>query len=430
MSAVRVSPEPARISPNALSLLLVTSVAESLLSLYQWMELLLVRAGGTAVCALNETVNCATVWNSDFASRLHASLGMPVAALGLVWGLTGFGVSVALARKVAAGSDSTGLSAAAKVWGAIGALCCVTFGVASLKLGSVCLTCLGTYALTVGFALTALALLPGGFPKAALLRPAAIWLVAIGLPIFLILLWPGRLTPKATGAALADRPREQEVEKFFETLPWAESQATADARAQWKNSPVPDVSAFSSHQRYGPANAPVKITEFTDILCSHCRALIANLDALKKAVPADSLAIEPRYFPLDGECNKKVAQSSGDGIRCLGAKVQICLESTPQYWSLREELFENQNALSKDKILEIASKGMPLEKLQACVADPQTQARIDEDVAYAMLFNPKGTPVVLLNGRETLPVPPFLYGMVMSKGDADAKYFAKLPPPR
>ncbi|MHB8876019.1 MAG: vitamin K epoxide reductase family protein, partial [Myxococcaceae bacterium] len=73
-------------------LLLVAALAESLLSLYQWMELVLVRSGGKAICALNATVNCTTVWNSSFASRIHGLLGVPIAALGLVWGLTAFGL--------------------------------------------------------------------------------------------------------------------------------------------------------------------------------------------------------------------------------------------------------------------------------------------------------------------------------------------------
>jgi protein-disulfide isomerase len=184
------------------------------------------------------------------------------------------------------------------------------------------------------------------------------------------------------------------------------------------------------HQRYGPAEAPVKLVEFTDILCSHCRALIATLEELKKAVPPENLSIEPRYFPLDSECNKKVSISKGDGVRCLGAKAQICLEGTADYWKLREEMFENQNALSKEMILAIAGKALTKEKLQACLDAPETQARIDEDVAYAMLFKPTGTPIVVLNGRETLPVPAFLYGMMLSKGDPQTKYFAKLPPPR
>lgn len=406
--------------------MLVTAVAESLLSVYQWMELLHVRSGGTATCAINDTVNCATVWSSDFASRVHSLVGMPVAGLGLVWGLTAFAISVVIARKLISGSDVTGPVAAAKVWAALGALSCITFGVASAKIGAVCLTCLATYALTIGFALPVLLLLPG--PPS--LTPAAGWLGSIAVPIFLVLLWPGSLTPKGTAAPLADRPREADVEKYFEALQWGEAQAASDARAAWLGAGTPDASRFPSHARYGPASAPVKVVEFTDILCSHCRALLGTLDALKKAVPATAVSIEPRYFPLDGDCNKKVSQSPHDGIRCLGAKAQICLESSPQFWSLRAELFENQEGLTKEKILEIALKGMALEQLQGCVDSPQTQARIDEDVEYAMLFNPTGTPIVLLNGRETMPVAAFLYGMALSGGDANTKYFSKLPPAR
>ncbi len=412
-----------KISPNALSLMFVTALAESLLSVYQWMELLLVRGGGTATCAINETVNCATVWNSDFASRVHTLIGMPVAGLGLVWGLTAFGISVVIARKLVSGGDVAGPVAAAKVWAALGALSCITFGVASAKLGAVCLTCLGTYALTLCFAMPVLMLLP----KSESYAPAAAWLGSIAIPVFLVLLWPGSQTPKGTPTAIKESPKADEVDQYFATLQWGEAQATADARAEWLAAPVPDVSRFLTHQRYGPANAPVKVVEFTDILCSHCRALISSLDQLKKAVPAANMSLEPRYFPLDGECNKTVSQSSGDGVRCLGAKVQICLEGSPQFWELRDELFENQQALGKSLILQIASKGMPLDKLQVCVDSPATQARIDEDVAYAMLFNPQGTPIVVLNGRSTPPVAPFLYGMMMSKGDANTKYFAKLP---
>ena len=415
-----------RISPNALSLMLVTALAESLLSVYQWMELLLVRSGGTATCAINETVNCATVWSSDFASRVHALLGIPVAGLGLVWGLTAFGVTVVLARRMISGGDVAGPVAAAKVWAALGVLSCITFGVASAKIGAVCLTCLGTYALTIGFALPVLLLLP----RAPSLVPAAAWLGSIAVPIFLLSLWPGSQTPKSTGTAIKAETKDEDVEKYFATLQWGEAQATADARAAWLGSVAPDTSAFAVHQRYGPADAAVKVVEFTDILCGHCRALLAALDGLKKAVPAANLSIEPRYFPLDSECNKKVARSSGDGIRCLGAKAQICLEGSPQYWSLRSEMFENQTALGKEMILQIASKGMPMSKLEACLAAPQTQARIDEDVAYASLFNPEGTPIVILNGRETPPVTPFLYGMMMARGDANSKYFAKLPKTR
>jgi len=67
--------------------LLGLALAEVGLSIFQWVELRTVQAGGTAVCSINTTVNCETVWTSPFAQRVSGLTGLPVAALGLVWGL-------------------------------------------------------------------------------------------------------------------------------------------------------------------------------------------------------------------------------------------------------------------------------------------------------------------------------------------------------
>ena len=40
-----------------------------------------------------------------------------------------------------------------------------------------------------------------------------------------------------------------------------------------------------------------------------------------------------------------------------------------------------------------------------------------------------GTPIVIVNGREGTPAPPFLYAMVLAGGNADLPAFSKLPPP-
>ena len=55
------------------ALLLVLSAAACLLALFQWMELLVVRAGGTSVCSLGQTVNCQRVWDSAFAAQMDSA---------------------------------------------------------------------------------------------------------------------------------------------------------------------------------------------------------------------------------------------------------------------------------------------------------------------------------------------------------------------
>ena len=49
--------------------LLGLALAEVALSVFQWLELRAVQAGGTAVCSVNATINCETVWTSAFAQR-------------------------------------------------------------------------------------------------------------------------------------------------------------------------------------------------------------------------------------------------------------------------------------------------------------------------------------------------------------------------
>jgi serine/threonine-protein kinase len=111
--------------------------------------------------------------------------------------------------------------------------------------------------------------------------------------------------------------------------------------------------------------------------------------------------------------------------------VQICLEGQSDYWSLREKLFEHQQELTQEKILELGASGaMGRDALEKCVADPQTDAKLQTDVAWAHAYGATGTPLVLLNGKETWPSPPFIFGMAMSGGDVDNAWFKALPPPR
>ncbi len=188
----------------------------------------------------------------------------------------------------------------------------------------------------------------------------------------------------------------------------------------------------AAHPLYGPADAPVRLVDFTDILCGHCRMLEGMLDQIKQAVPVGKLSIEPRYFPLDGECNPGGGAPKGDGIRCTGAKAEICLEGAKDYWAIRGQLFEHQAELtSRDKVLELASSGsVPRATLETCINAPETAARLAADIAWANNYNIDGTPLVLLNGRDTPPVAPFLLGMALSGGDASSKYFDKLPAAR
>jgi serine/threonine-protein kinase len=424
---------------KALGTLLGSSAALTALAVYQWFELLELRNGKAPACAINSTINCATVWNSPLAALVHDTLGMPMAALGIVYGAVGLLLAVLALRATRTGTDTSAFLAGSKLWAAIGVVSCMTFLGASVQAGAVCLTCLGTYVLTGVYAFGAFKLLPPPLvPPSNALTTGGAWALVLAVPVYLALLGPGAKTPKSSAAkveAVAGADGKTTVADFsasLAALPERDKLQISYARAAWQQAPSQDNRAYPVRIRQGPANAPVRIVDFTDIICGHCRAFDGMSQEVLHAAPEGSISVEPRHFPLDGECNPDIGKVWGDGVRCLAAKIQICLESNPPvFFDVRHELFANQQALTKELVMQVATKrsGQSAEALLACVASDETGAKLRQDIEYARRYHIEGTPLVLLNDRETPPVPVFLLGMALTGGDANAAVFNQLPPP-
>lgn len=141
--------------------------------------------------------------------------------------------------------------------------------------------------------------------------------------------------------------------------------------------------------------------------------------------------MDARQFPLDGNCNSKLEVRGPESVRCLAARAQICMETTPHAEQFSGALFNHQRDLTDDLVYELAEPFMPRSALQDCVASADTEAKLATDVEYAWHFEPQGTPLVLVNGREVsgLAMVPFVYAMILARGDADHPLFATLPPP-
>jgi protein-disulfide isomerase/uncharacterized membrane protein len=415
--------------------LLGLGLAEVGLSIFQWVELRTVEAGGTAVCSINATVNCETVWTSPFAQRLSALTGLPVAGLGVVWGLAAAVCAASLLWRARSDRPLRPAVLPIRTVGVIAALACITLVAGSISAGALCLTCLGTYALVLGYAGVALAALPGPLPPA----PGE-WARAVGLPAIvtavawgiLLLVAPGRpagaLPPRS---ASKSGSAGKDVSQFLASRPASEKQALADALAHFARTPAPTQPELLPRARLlkGPADAPVHLVEWTDILCPHCRHLNDALEELQAAVPQGRLAVEPRQYPLDGACNPDVPQK-GDGLRCTGSLALICLEQAPDFWSLRDKLFGAQKTLTREALLTIASSGSVARgQLEACIASPEAAAKLQDDIRYAELYNPTGTPIVAINGKPAYATPVFLYALTMASGDPTAPVLTSALPP-
>ncbi len=414
-------------APAALGLLLL-ALATLGLAVFQWYELHVVESGGRAVCSLTATVNCETVWNSPLALAVHNALGVPVAALGILWGAVASVCAGWLLLRARKGLPVRDLVGASRVTALVGFLGMVVFAAASVGAGALCLTCLGTYLLVLAFAAGA----TFGLPRPLFPRGGE-WWTALGLPsvvalvAYLLLLIPGRTEPRSLLSHASSKPGG--LAAFLAAASPSERQALSDNLSLYRLENIPG-RLPEERNRLGEATAPVKVVEWTDIRCSHCKRFNEVIEDLRARLPPGSLAVEARNFPLDGQCNPHVPQSAG-GVSCDGALALICLETSPDFWKLRDKLFEAQSALTREKILDIATSTLSVSRpaLEACMASTATTARLQEDIEYAQRYHPTGTPAISVNGRAAPASGPFLYVLAMAAGNPDAPALAALPTP-
>jgi len=446
--------------PKAATGLIALAFLTGLLAMYQWLELLRSLDGVEAFCAIGDGFDCTKVWGSTFAKSIHQWSSVPLAGWGLIWSVAALVSALALALARMDGRSEASAAGAVRWVGAGGAVACVVFFFVSLSLGTLCLTCVTTYVLVGVYAALAFRV-----PTASTLPVAGVRIPAFAaLVAYLLLLFPGRQTPVTADASLEDAieqvrreaaapgaersppPKRRETAppapekpdapasalgRFLRELPGPARRAVVDALEAYRSAePVMAAGRFGERPRSGPRDAPVEIVDFVDVQCPHCANLLETMDQIRRELPGVPFTTETRYFPLDGACNDVLPRGSGDplSVRCLAPKLLICAQDHPEYETLEHRVFERHASLTPDRLYEWAGDllGETQSALETCVKSAETEAALAKDVAFAELFNPRGTPLVVINGREAPPLPPFLYAIILARGDPKAPGFAEL----
>jgi protein-disulfide isomerase len=445
-------PEPRRgISARTWAALVVLGALSALWALFLWMELVVLRSGGSSFCATEGTFDCAPLWNGALATAVHHATGLPISGWGLVWSAVAFGLALAGLLREALGRPSVVLLSSVRLIAAAGVLVVLVMIAASAFAGRICIGCLGTYVLVVAYVVTASRpWRPGGlqaWPRAAGLAAGS------ALAGYFLLLYPGLHTPESSAekgrraveeaasrplnsaaedaAAAADRgtgnpQRDRALTDFVASLDPPMKKTLADSLAIYRASApqkLPPPRALD-----GSDLAGVRITEFTDILCEHCASLNETLHELRQSVPPGTYSVDARQFPLDSRCNPLMQSSKGDDVRCVAAKLLICAELSGKEPDLATALFEKQEGLTRKQAIDIASRFLPRASIDGCVDSPATTTALQQDIRSASLFDSDGTPIVAINGRKGTSFAPFLYSIVMARGNADHPAFASLPP--
>jgi uncharacterized membrane protein/thiol-disulfide isomerase/thioredoxin len=138
------------------------------------------------------------------------------------------------------------------------------------------------------------------------------------------------------------------------------------------------------------ADAPIRITKFSDFECPACQMLSSTLHKIAKRFKG-KINIQYMFYPLDSNCNPEMKRGLHYNA-CHAAYLAACL---PKKFSKVEfDIFKNQQKLSKTWIEDYAKK----ENVLDCVNSPKTKEKVVRYISAAKKFGIRSTPTFLLNG--------------------------------
>jgi protein-disulfide isomerase/uncharacterized membrane protein len=155
---------------------------------------------------------------------------------------------------------------------------------------------------------------------------------------------------------------------------------------------------LSKAPRKGAANAKIQLVEFSDFECPFCARFAQELKTLQASFP-DDLSIHFFQYPLSFHPSARIF-----------AAVSICADQKGKFWETHDALFAlatkraqeklNKTAVTDAELVSLANDiGLDPEVLLSCVRSPETDARIDADIAQA-------SKVVFENPEQTLGLDP------------------------
>ena len=418
-------------------LLLLTLASALAISVYQWLALYELHATGQdPTCAISTQINCASVWDSPLSTALHQTTGIPFAGWGTVWALACIGLfgHLLFARRKGEAQHPT---LALRLMTGVAALITIALLIYSLSIGVFCPTCLAFYAAVW---------IAAGIAWRGLSTSGADWLMSTLQSLgyltgaTLLMLIPGMQTPlpaNAGGELTAGTPAPpgaagggDPLAQFIANANGDLKQALSDTLAMAREGRYVKREVDTARLTYGPPESPVHLIEWVDIRCPHCRNLHAVLDELKRITPPGSWNVESRNYPLDSECNPSMPRTDGSGVRCLAARLLICMAGSNKEAAVRTAFFENQAQLTPDTLWRLSTQaGADKAQLETCTGMPGTTEQLTEDLRIAEEFGIEGTPMVVINDQVVPAFPALIYALILAEGNMEHPAFKVLPPP-
>lgn len=139
----------------------------------------------------------------------------------------------------------------------------------------------------------------------------------------------------------------------------------------------------------GALDAPVQLVEYADFECGVCADARAVVDEAREAM-GERLVVVYRHLPVPRSHPRAVA----------AALVAEAAAAQGKFWQMHDRLFDNQDRLTREDLLEHADAlGLDVEEVAAVLDEERAAERIEEDVDTALRSGVTGTPGFFVNGK-------------------------------
>jgi RNA polymerase sigma factor (sigma-70 family) len=137
----------------------------------------------------------------------------------------------------------------------------------------------------------------------------------------------------------------------------------------------------------GPADAPVTIIVFQDLMCTYCSRVLGTIDQLWDEYPS-KLRVVVKQFPVHSQAR-------------LAAEASFAADAQGKFWELHDLMIAHQDDLTRDALLAYGQQaGLDVGKLADALDHHTYAGALATEVAAAKEVGVTATPEFLINGRD------------------------------
>jgi len=150
----------------------------------------------------------------------------------------------------------------------------------------------------------------------------------------------------------------------------------------------------------GPAQAPIRVTEFSDFLCPFCRNIAVAFNSYLPTT-AGRVSVYFKNYPLDADCNPNVKPTIHAGA-CRLARGGLCAHEQGRFWPYHDKVFASPppDPLKVDLAKLAGEAGLDAAAFGACLDSPRIAERLAAEIAEGKGSGVDATPTLFVNGKR------------------------------